>query len=540
MGRSVAQLILEQLAAWGVRAVYGYPGETILPLLDALGRQDRIAFYATRHEASAAFMASAEAKLFGRLGVCLAHAGPGLANLVNGLADAYLDRAPVLAISGQVARGKIGTDSVQYLDEGELVRPVAASSALLAEPGAAVEVLTKAMRTSLTRGTVAHVAIPQDLFAQEVDLEARPPEPYLTAAPSQSKEDLGRLAALLNEAQRPMILVGRGARGQGAAVLQLAEEWGAGIVTTMPAKGVVPGGHPLVLGGLGEGGSEAATECLAAADILLVLGATWWPEGFVPKQIAVVQIDADPAGIGRHIPVRYGYVGRIEAVMPDLLRGVEAQIRGAWLDRIVEARRRWLARIEAEAGRSSFPLAPQRVVRALERVLALDAVVALDVGDHTLWFNRVFAGERHEVLTSGTWRSMGFALPAAIQAKLNAPGRQVVAVVGDGGLNMSLPELATAAQYGAAVKIVVFDNGCLAMERNRMLVQGMEPKAAHLVNPDFAACAGACGLRGHRVNRVEELEEVLGLALAEEGPSLVDVPVEPAVVPTAPAVAVLA
>lgn len=532
MPRSVSQTIIDQLTAWGVKSIYGYPGDTILHFLDALAKQDRIKFYATKHEANAAFMASAEAKMFGRLGVCLAHAGPGIANLLNGLADAYADQAPVLAITGQVDTLNIGTDYKQYLDEQVLVRPVAAYSALVTSAGATVEILTKAMHTALGEGTVAHIAIPKDLFPQQIDLEIREPEPYLTAYPAQPEENLDRAVALLNEAARPMILVGRGARGQSQAITDLAEQWGAGVITTMPAKGVVPGEHPLVVGGLGEGGSEAATDLLKEADVLLVLGATWWPPAYVPKHIKIVQIDANPASIGRRAPVYFGYVGRISEVMPRLRAKVKAQVRGAWFGRIEEARRRWLQRIEAEVNVATEPLAPQQVVRALERVLAPDAVIALDVGDHTLWFNRVFTGANQEVLASGNWRSMGFGLPAAIQAKLNSPDKQVVALVGDGGLNMALPEFTTAVQYGAPIKVVVFNNGCLAMERNRMLAGNLRPNGTNLTNPDFAAYAEACGGHGYRITRPQDLEEVFAKALADEKPCLVDVPVDPAVIPT--------
>lgn len=532
MRRTVSQLIIDQLTAWGVRSIYGYPGDSILHFLDALARQDGIKFYSTKHEANAAFMASAEAKMLGRLGVCLVHAGPGIANLLNGLADAYADRAPVLAITGQVNEANIGTDYEQYLDEQALVRPVAEYSALLANPDATVDLLTKAMRIALSRGTVAHLAVPKDLFAREADLETRPPEPYLTASPAQPEENLERVSAELNQAARPMILAGRGCRGQGQALTQLAEQWGAGIITTMPAKGVVPGEHPLVVGGLGEGGSEASTRLLKEADVLLVLGATWWPPAYVPKDIRIVQIDANPASIGRRAAVYYGYIGKIGDALPRLLAGIQPRVRGAWFGRIEEARREWLERVEAEAGRLSEPLAPQQVVRGLEKALSPDAVVALDVGDHVLWFNRVFAGANQEVLTSGNWRSMGFGLPAAIQAKINLPDRQVVALVGDGGLNMALPEFTTAVQYGLPIKVLVFNNGCLAMERNRMIAGHLQPGATHLMNPDFVAYAEACGGHGYRVIRPQELEGILRTALADDQPCIVDVPVDPAIIPT--------
>ncbi|MGE5528128.1 MAG: thiamine pyrophosphate-binding protein [Patescibacteria group bacterium] len=535
MRGTVAELIVAQLSAWGVKTIYGYPGETILLLLDALARQSGIRFVEVRHEANAAFMASAEAKLLGRLGVCLADAGPGAVNLLNGVADASADQVPILALTGSTA-GEAETDreeSRRLPPEQTLLRPFFAFSAAVASPETAVDILACAMRTALGRGTAAHVAIPRRLLGRLAELEIRPPEPYLIAAPAKAVESLERVIEILNEAERPMILAGKGCRGQGEGVASLAEQWGAGIITTMPAKGVVPGEHPLAVGGLGEGGSEASSDLLAEADLLLVLGATWWPPAYVPQEIRIVQIDANPESIGSRAPVYHGYVGRIAEVLPRLMAGVEAQIRGQWLGRIEAARRRWLERIEYEAVRVTQPMSPQYVMRALEEALAPDAIVALDVGDHAIWFNRVFTGARQEVLASGNWRSMGFGLPAAIQAKLNHPERQVIALVGDGGLNMALPEFATAVQHRAPVKVVVINNGCLATERNRMLAGNLRPEGTGLFNPDFAAYAEACGGHGYRVDRPQELEEALARALRDEEPCIVDIAVEPAMLPTA-------
>ncbi|HHT49650.1 MAG TPA: thiamine pyrophosphate-binding protein [Firmicutes bacterium] len=520
---TVAQWVVHQLAAWGVQALYGVAGDAILPLLAALEEHPQIRFYSVIHEATAAFMASAQAKFSGELGVCVATSGPGVANLLNGLMDAKKDRAPVLALTGQVASYNLDTDYKQTVDENLLLAPAVGFSGLATTAQAVNDLLVKALRAAITQGRPAHLAFTKDVWSQPVDEPVRSPEPYLTTKPQSSPEVVTGVFPLLNEAERPAILAGRGISGLGPLLLDLATHWESGIALTMPAKGAVPGEHPLVLGGLGPGGSAASSKMLAEADLLLIAGATWWPELYLPEQLKIVQLDTAVENIGGKIPVTYGIAGDLRLLLPRLREGIAKKEKPHWQQRLAELKTNWREKITPEREVEGTPVPPGRVILALERTIREDAVICLDVGDHTVWFNRLFNGSRQKVLLSGNWRSMGFGLPAALSAKIAHPDRQVIALVGDGGLAQSLADFVTAVRYHLPLTVIVLKNEWLAMERDRMELLAMDTWVTRLVTPDFATFAKACGGKGFTVHHSYQLEEILGQALNSLEPSIVQV-----------------
>ncbi len=527
---TVAEYIVSQLAAWGVRHIYGVVGDTFFPFMDAIAAQGQVRFIPVRHETAAGFMASAEAKLTGRPGVCVATSGPGIANLLNGLGDAYADRVPVLALTGQVESKKLGTNTKQYVDQQALVRPLASSTELLAHPDAIGTLLPGALRTALGENRVAHLSVPKDLWAQPTSAAITPPEPFLGAAPSPTQEVLDGAAALMRAAKRPLILVGQGARPAREAILALADKWGAGILHSMPAIGVVPGTHPLALGGLGAGGTDASHTALQEADLLLTIACNWWPAQFVPEHLPVIKLDRQPIAVGGTMPVRYGVPGLAQEVIPRL--HISDEPRTEWRARLHDLKSQWNAKVSQEAAQAGPPMSPQAIVRTLEQALPPDAIIALDTGDHTVWFNRVFEGTRHEVLVSGRWRSLGFGLPAALAAKLCHPERTVVALVGDTGLQSLLGELTTAADLGLPVTVILVNNGLMAIEQNRAKMQGHTLMGTAPNNPDFAAVAQGCGVRGMRANTSAELAEALKVAMSTNRPVLIDAAASSPVAPT--------
>lgn len=522
---NVADYVIEQLQAWGVARIYGVPGDAILPLVDAINRHPGIQFISVKHESAAALMASAEAKLTGGIGVCAATSGPGAGNLINGLADAYCDRAPVLAITGQVDSYNLGTDYKQYIDQHLLMAAVTGFSGLVTVPDSVNDVLVKALRQAWSEGTVAHVAFTKDVWQMGTEEAVRSQEPFLRTLPGASPEVVGEAVKRLNEAERPAILAGRGARGLGSNLIELAEKWRAGICLTMPAKGVVPGDHPLVMGGLGEGGSEASTIMLLEADLVLIVGATWWPDKYVPNQARIIQLDAVPGNIGRRMPVEFGVAGDLTRLLGEITSGISVREKASWLNRLETLREGWLRRIDSEISPDGVPLKPGLAIKSLERVCDEDAIIAVDVGDHTVWFNRIFSGKRQQILVSGSWRTMGFGLPTAIAANLAQPERQVIALVGDGCFGMSCGEFLTVVRYQLPITVVVMNNGYLAMEKGEMELKNLEPAPTTVTNPDFVKYAEACGGAGYRAERPEELEQVLNLAFNSGRPALVDVPV---------------
>ncbi|MGB8955532.1 MAG: thiamine pyrophosphate-binding protein [Tumebacillaceae bacterium] len=520
---SVADAIVAQLAAFGVQRIYGVAGETFLDLLDAIDRS-ALSFIAVKHESTAAFMASAEAKLTGGLGVCLATAGPGMANLLNGLGDAYQDRVPVLAITGQVPRNKIGTDSKQYVDQQVLIEPLAAYSGLLADPEATVEVFSKAIQTALQQRAVTHVSVPKDICSMQ-QTQAIRQQPLLVQGTVQfSAEEVERAVPLFQNAKQAVVVAGVGARDAASDVMRLCEKLGAGLILSLGAKGAVPDDFPLLMGGIGKGGSPHASEVLKQADVVLLAGDNWWPEGFVPQNTRLVQIDTAAANIGTRFHVDLGLVGATQTILPALVEKLQGVTPNAqWVEQVKEARRKWHAETEQEATTEGAPVHPARLMRGLQKAVRDDAVICVDTGDHTVWFSRIFKGKGQDVLFSGTWRSMGFGLPAAMAAQLCAPNRQVVAMVGDGCLGMNLADLATAARYRLPITIVVVNNGYLQMETDRQKIGHHSLLGSDLTNPDFVKVAEACGVAGFRVNDSRELDEILAQALSLPGPVLVDV-----------------
>lgn len=511
----------------GVERVYGVVGDSLFFLLDAIGRSERLKFVAARHESAAAFMASAEAKLTGRMTVCVATSGPGMLNLLNGLADAHTDRAPLLAITGQVPTDRIGSGYKQYIDQQVMIQPLAGYSALLITPNSLPELLENAVSTAQLKGQVAHLSIPKDLFGQMVAAEIKPPRQYQGVLPEPSEEQLQQAVHLLANAHRPLLLVGLGARGCGDEVRTLAERLSAPIILSLPAKGIVPGDHPSVLGGLGQGASDPATRALQEADLVISIGETWWPKQFTPRAPAVLQIDACPENIASGRPVEYALIGPAARVLPRLVSQLRSNSTDQdWLARTLEAKQNWDSQLAMEAKAGGSPIHPASLIKAVEQAADPDAIICLDVGDHVIWFNRQFTGQRHFVQLSGTWRSMGFGLPAAIASKLTAPKQQVILITGDGGLQMVLGELLTASALSAGIITVVVNNGTLAMERNRMLTAGLQPVGTELNNPDFAAVATACGWHGRQVGDASQLSTALQTAIqrAKQGtPALLDV-----------------
>lgn len=527
--QTVADVILSQLASWGIKNMYGVAGDAIIPFLDAISRQNKIQYYAVRHETAAAFMASAEGKATRRIGVSIGTSGPGLANMLNGIADAAADHVPLLVITGQVETKKVGTESKQYVDQQQMIAPLAVYSTTLLHPETTVEVFHKAIVEAISKKGVAHVSVPKDIFSLTCLSQIRPPVGVLWNEKHQELFHLDQATMLLSTAQKPMILIGEGARNASALITKMAETLQAGIIESLGAKGVVPFSHPLNIGGIGEGGTEESKQLLLQADCVLVVGANWWPEGFVPKQTKVIHIDLSSTSIELHPNVVYGLVGDASEVLRLLHESVRQQQqvqeiqRMAWMGQIENTKQAIVKQVDQERALRSLPIAPQKLMATLDESVASDAIMVVDTGDHTIWFNRVFRAEQQQVLYSGNWRTMGFGLPAAISAKLAHPEKQVVAIIGDGCFTMTMMELSTAVLYRVPIVIIVVHNQSFAMEKNKMIKEGIQPTAVNLVNPNFAALAESFGVKGIRVEQESELLPALLKAYAANNPVVVDV-----------------
>lgn len=536
-GLTVGQFILEQLAAWGVERIYGVIGDANLFLLDDIAKQNKIQYVPFLDENAAALAASAEAKLTGRIGVVLGTSGPGLANMLNGLGDAYADRVGLLAITGQVGSDKIGSHAKQYIQQQQTVAPIAAASELLCDPDALPSLLHQYLVMSKTQGCVTHMSIPKMMYREKVKGAVIPYSPHFHQPlypPASDVEDTFRMIA---EAERPVFLFGRGMEGLTPEAVALAEALGAAVSATMPAKHVFPNAHELFVGGLGLAGSEATSVLMAESDLVAVFGATWWPEEYTPPAAKIVQIDAAAGNIGVGHPVARGLVGDLRGIMPRFVQlaqapGGSGRKRESWRRRIAAVRAEWVERMDAEAGQSGSPVAPQRIMKLIAERVDKDAIIAIDTGDHTLWFNRCFENSGQRVLVSGRWRTLGFAIPAAIAAKLAEPTRQVVAIAGDGGVVQTLMEFKTAVSKRLPITVIVLNNGSYAIELNRMELAGLDKSGSLLDNPDFAGIAEACGGKGFKASTAEEFGGCLASALADGSvPSLIEVMTAPLKVP---------
>ncbi len=532
--RTVSDLMAETMVAWGVRHVFGMVGHSNLGLADAIRRQEEagnLEFVGIRHEGAAAFAASAYGKLTGTPAACLTIAGPGATNLLTGLWDAKVDRSPVLALTGQVDAQVLGPGAFQEVDLAGAFGTVAAWSQTVLHTSAHAELMSLAVKHARLTPGVAHLIFPDEVqtlpapdgtepgapAGRTGDPEIAPPEAAL-------EEALARLRA----ARRPVIVAGQGARVHRAAVLALAEQLGAPVITTFKAKGLVPDAHPLAAGVLGRSGTPVASWLMNECDLMLVLGASFSNHTGIYARKPIVQVDLDPMQLGRVHPVTVPVwgeigvvVGRLRAELPerppaanDDQRAVVAERRAIW-----QAEK--ASRAEDDRGRG---VNSAIVFAALSEQVPGDAVLTVDVGNHAYSFGRYFeCGTEQDVLMSGYLGSIGFGYPAAIGAAVAAPGRKIVAVTGDGGYAQYMAELTTAVKHDLDITHVLLNNGQLGKISKEQRAGDWDVWQTSLHNPEFAGWAKLCGAHGERVTTRAGVAPAIADALAHRGPSLVEV-----------------
>ena len=529
--RLAADLIVEQLIEWGVKYVYGIPGETMLRIVDAIRRRsDKIRFVLVRHEEVAAFMASAYAKLTGELGVCLAIAGPGATNLVTGLYDAKMDKAPVLALTGQVALQFLGQGNFQEIDQHQLFDAVADYNNLIDSPEQVTSLMTLAMKHAVVEGGVAHLGVPINVQALTVLPNAKTAGkegrlPDMRLMPHAKLIDAAVDA--LNAAEQPIVIAGHGARGLRESILRIAEKINAPVATTYRAKGVIPEDHELALGVMGDIGTDPAKRVVYSADLLLVVGCSYSDKTAIPSRIKQVQIDLNPMMIGRKFPVHVGLVGDAAMILPVLLERITEKHNVAFINQVAEIKKRWELKKQTEIDSDTPPVRGPQIMHALQELVDSDAIIANDVGDNTLWFARNFVATSQQILMSGYVASMGFGLPAALAAQLTYPKRQVVCTTGDGGFTMVMGDFVTAVANDLPITVVLLNNAKLAMIENEQDNDSMPHFATDLQQIDFARYADACGGEGLTVDDPKELKDTLKNALSSKRPTLVDIITDP-------------
>ncbi|MCQ9709815.1 thiamine pyrophosphate-requiring protein [Streptomyces sp. BSP1] len=552
--QKVSDHILERLREWGVEYVFGYPGDGINGLLAAWGRaEDRPRFIQARHEEMAAFEAVGHAKFSGRVGVCAATSGPGAIHLLNGLYDAKLDHVPVVAIVGQTDRSAMGGSYQQEVDLHSLLKDVASDFLeTVTVPEQLPNVLDRAFRTAVGRRTVTAVVVPADVQ----ELEYTPPTHAFKMVPSSlgvsysapvpAEEELRRAAGIIDAGEKVAVLVGQGARGAADEVRELADHLGAGVAKALLGKDVLPDDLPWVTGAIGLLGTRPSWELMQNCDTLLVIGSSFPYSQFLPEfgQARAVQIDLDPHMVGMRYPFEANLVGDAAATLRRLLPLLARKKHGTWRAEIEAGTARWREVMERRAALEADPLNPEHVVHALDAQLPDDALIIADSGSAANWYARHLRmrGSMRGSL-SGTLATMGCAVPYGIGAKFAHPGRPVVALVGDGAMQMNgLAELVTAAKYyrewaDPRLVVAVFNNGDLNQVTWEMRAMSGAPQfepSQHLPDLPYAEVAASFGLDGVRVERPEEVERAWSRALAAERPFVLDFRTDPAVPPIPP------
>ncbi len=540
MAKTVADLLVERLIGWGVGVVFGLPGDGVNAIFEALRiREDKIRFIQVRHEESAAFAACGYAKYSGRLGVCIATSGPGGIHLLNGLYDAKCDGQPVLAITGHTFHDLIGTHYQQDVDLDKLFIDVAEFNQRIMGPSHVDSIVDEAVKTSLMRRAVSHITIPKDVqewtSRDEPRSKANVPNHsgrlFAAAHPLPPAESLQAAADLINRGSKPAILAGAGCLNARKEILELAERISAPIVKALLGKAVIPDDSPYTTGGIGLLGTAPSQEALQECETLIIAGSAFPYLEFYPKpgRGKTIQIDIDPARIGLRHPVDVGLAGDCRTVLRALLPLIDKKKDKGILPKAQKNMKGWNKLMEVRGTRPDKPMKPQVVPWALNRLLDDDAIVSSDSGTITTWSARYLEmrGDMKFSL-SGSLASMANGLPYSIGAAVAFPKRQIVCVVGDGGLTMLMGEIATLVKYKLPVKVIVIKNNVLGQIKwEQMVMEGNPEYGVELQPIDFAGVAVACGAAGYTIEDPKEARSVLREALAHRGPAVVQAVVDP-------------
>jgi pyruvate dehydrogenase (quinone) len=554
MATLVADFVLERLTEWGVHRIYGYPGDGINGFLGALERADGDPeFIQVRHEEMAAFMACGHAKYTGEVGVCLATSGPGAIHLLNGLYDAKLDHAPVVAIVGQQKRMSLGGDYQQEVDLNTLFKDVSEYVQVCMEPAQARHLVDRAVRIAQAEHAVCTLIIPNDV-QEEKAVEAPPREHgavysgvgYVPPRVIPPDSELDRAAEILNAGEKVAILAGQGARGAEDELVEAAEVLGAGVAKALLGRDVLPDDLPFVTGSIGLLGTRPSYELMSGCDTLLIIGSSFPYSEWLPKegQARGVQVDIDPKLISIRYPIEVPLVGDAKETLQELLPRLERKEDRAWRGEIEANVEHWWRLMEDWAMQEADPINPQRVVWELSKQLPDGCILAADSGSSTTWFARDLRLRKGmQASLSGTLASMGPAVPYAVAAKFAYPERPVIAFLGDGSFQMNgMNELITVAKYrerwsDQRLVFCVFNNQDLNMvtwEQRVLAGDPMYPATQRI--PDFPAAryAELVGLHGIRVERPDDLADAWEEVFAVGKPAVLEAVVDPEIPPLPP------
>ena len=530
-----AQIICESLVKEGVEVIFGFPGGSVLPFYDTLPQYPQLRHLLVRHEQGAAHAADSYARVTEKVGVCCATSGPGATNLVTGIANAYLDSVPVIAMTGQVARPFIGKDAFQEIDITGITLPITKHNYLILNAAELAEVFKEAFHIATTgRPGPVLIDIPRDVFVEEADFQypAKVSLPGYKLNPRGHPAQIKKAAQLINQATCPVIIAGKGIIVSKAyeELKELAEKAQIPVVTTLLGLGSFPENHMLSLGMIGMHGVACANLAVDSADLIIAIGmrfddrATARVNDFAPKA-SVIHIDIDPAEIGKNVRVDVPIVGDASNILQELNKQIATQTHVDWIRQMEKLRQEH----PPNHIRGCEELIPQRIIHSISEVTDGNTIIVTGVGQHQMWAAQHFCYKRHNSLvSSGGLGTMGFDLPAAIGAKVGCPEETVWCISGDGSFQMTIQELGTVAQDNIAIKIAIMNNGYLGMVRQwQELFYGRRYVATPLSGPDFVKIAAAYGIPGLRVKNRKDVVPAIQKAMEHEGPFLIDFMIEP-------------
>ena len=528
--RSVSNVMVDTMINWGVDAVFGMVGHSNLGFADAMRTAEArgdLRYFGIRHEGAAAFAATAYGKLTGRLSACFGIAGPGSTNLLTGLYDAKVDRAPVLALSGQVPSKDKGRGAFQDLDLEGAFADVAAFSETIHAGADPAEIMSLACKTALVERNVAHIVLPDEVQVLASDVEPSGPTgrvgSRLIAPPA---DVLAEALSMIAAASRPLITVGAGARHEMAQVLQFAEHIGAPVATTFKGKGLISDSHPLGCGVLGRSGTPIASWFMNESDLVIVFGASFSNHTGIASYKPIIQVDDDPMSLGRFHSVDVPMQANVGVAAAALINGLGADAdRHDFSAEVAERWAIWRAekaqRVDDDRGQG---IGAAVLFETLSDHVPDDAVICVDVGNNTYSFGRYFEVTNQDVLMSGYLGSIGFGFPAAMGAwAAVGADRKVVSVSGDGGFGQYAMDFTTAVKYEMNITHVLMNNAQLGKISKEQRAAHFDVWQTSLVNPNFADFATLCGGLGIRVTDPADLNEALAQAMAHDGPALVEV-----------------
>ncbi len=534
---TVSDVMAQTMVNWGVKSVFGMVGHSNLGLADALRLQEvagKLSYYGIRHEGSAAFACSGYAKASGKPAACLAIAGPGATNLLTGLWDAKVDRAPVLALTGQVNVQVFGPGDFQEIDLAAAFDSVADFSQTALHTSKHAELMSLACKNAIVNRLPAHLIFPDDVQTVVAAEKAKPGHPEGRLADPKiapSADSLAAALALLDTCRRPIIIAGYGAKAAMDEVIALAEKVNAPVLTTFKGKGQIADSHPLAAGVLGRSGTPIASWFMNECDLILTFGSSFSTHTGITEKRPIIQVDFERMALGKSQSVSVPMWGEIGVSARALAQNIGAD--ASFIDQRSEIAERWaIWRAEKQNRRtddSGDGLNSATIFDALTRLIPRNAIIAVDVGNNTYSFGRYFECAQQSVLMSGYLGSIGFSFPAAMgawaatQDQADLHGRPVVSISGDGGFGQYLADFTTAVKYHMNITHILLNNHQLGKITKEQRAAEWQVWQTSLHNPNFAAYARLCGAFGERVTAADKLDQAISRALAHAGPALVEV-----------------